>query len=417
MNFRKQPRYLGYHHLTYACFAFVLVQVIFLVAIQTITQKNTAKIFFEEKPYILYTLKSNLDDLDYSQNSKDLLSNIKSNIYSKLKNLTADINITPNWQLGHYQNIKNEKSNYTLTNYRANPYIIQINFPKQKITLYIEFRVSLGAFWGSFLALIFIMVAFLLIWVIFIYAFNISFKSRILQGFNLTREQQRSSRVPGDLTGELIHEVQGLMDEKHLMLSALSHDLKTPLTELELKLYLLEDQELAAQMLKNTQDITQIVRTSLQYAKGLEHVEKDKYDISPFLYEICTQSDTPKKPVTYKTELKKCIYKIEKALFKRMVSNLIVNAKKYADNCDVTLSKNIDDKIVITIQDNGPGVPEDQLDILGSPFFRADSSRSRKTGGTGLGLAIVKQIATIHDFLISFSNKPEGGLKIILTEI
>jgi signal transduction histidine kinase len=416
MNFRKQPRYLGYHHLTYACFAFVLVQVIFLVAIQTITQRNTAKIFFEEKPYILYTLKSNLDDIDYSQDSHQLLTSIQNNIYSKLKRLTTDINITPNWQLGHYQN-KNKKSNYILTNYLANPYIIQINFPKQKITLYVEFRISLGAFWGSFLASIFVMIAFLLVWVIFIYAFNISFKSRIIQGFNLSREQQRSSRVPGDLTGELIHEVQGLMDEKHLMLSALSHDLKTPLTELELKLYLLEDQELASQMLKNTQDITQIVRTSLQYAKGLEHVEKDKYDISSFLHEICTQSNTPKKPVMYKTELKTCIYKIEKALFKRMIANLIVNAKKYANNCDVTLSKNIDDKVLIIIQDNGPGVPEDQLDTLGTPFFRADTSRSRKTGGTGLGLAIVKQIATIHDFIILFSNKQDGGLKITLTEI
>ena len=390
---------------------------IFLVAIQTITQRNTAKIFFEEKPYILYTLKSNLDDLDYSGNKKTLLANIKRDIYPRLKNLTSDINISPNWQLGHFREKNIKKINYTVTNYLSNPYIIQINFPKQRLTLYIEFRISLGAFWGSFLASIFIMIAFLLIWVIFIYAFNISFKSRIIQGFNLSREQQRSSRQPGDLTGELIHEIQGLMDEKHLMLSALSHDLKTPLTELELKLYLLEDQNLASQMLKNTKDITQIVRTSLQYAKGLQHVEKEFNDIHSFLKEICDQANTTTKPVKYYSKIKCCKYKIEKSLFKRMISNLIVNAKKYADNCDVSLEKNIDEKIVIIIQDNGPGVPEDQLDILGSPFFRADTSRSRKTGGTGLGLAIVKQISTIHDFIIVFSNKPDGGLKITLTEI
>ena len=75
------------------------------------------------------------------------------------------------------------------------------------------------------------------------------------------------------------------------------------------------------------------------------------------------------------------------------------------------------DLVEIIVEDNGPGVPEKQLKLLGKPFFRADSSRSRKTGGTGLGLAIVKQIAQVHSLFIEFQNKPTGGLMVILTEI
>lgn len=419
MKTDKRPFYVGYHHLTYACFGLVLLQMIFLVAIQAINQRTTANVFFEEKPYILYTLKSNLEALDYTGDKEALLSQIKSRLYPKLSSLTSNIDITPDWQMSNYDepdDLNTESSNFYLTNYLSNPYIIQIDFPKQETTLYIEFRVSLGLFWSSFLVSIFVMMAFLIAWVIFVYAFNIGFKSRIIQGFALSREQQRS-RAPGDLTGELIHEIQGLMDEKNLMLSALSHDLKTPLTELELKLYLLEDQELASQLLHNAHDITQIVKTSLQYAKGFEHVEKETYNLIEFIGAICKQADTPKKPVTFKTDLKSCYFNIENTLFKRLLANLIMNAKKYADNCDLTLGRNFEEKLFLVVEDNGPGVPQEQLDMLGNPFFRADTSRSRKTGGTGLGLAIVKQVAKMHGLFIKFENKLEGGLKITLIEM
>ena len=260
------------------------------------------------------------------------------------------------------------------------------------------------------------MAIFLIAWVIFIYSFNISFKSRIIQGFALSREQQQN-RLPGDLTGELINEIQGLMDQKNVMLNALSHDLKTPLTELELKLYLLEDQELAAGFLEKTHDITQIVNTSLQYAKGFEHVEKESYDLISFIQDACHHADTPDKPVTFESIHHEYFFDIEPNLFKRLFSNLIINAKKYADNCLITLSQDLDHKLILTIEDNGPGVPESQIDTLGKPFFRADTSRSRKTGGTGLGLAIVKQIAQMHGLFLTFENKKEGGLKINLLEI
>ena len=97
--------------------------------------------------------------------------------------------------------------------------------------------------------------------------------------------------------------------------------------------------------------------------------------------------------------------------------NLIANAKSYANTCLIKLEMSIDNKISIIVEDDGTGVPDKQLRLLGKPFFRADSSRSRKTGGTGLGLAIVKQIAQVHFLTVEFKNKPTGGLMVILNEI
>ena len=125
----------------------------------------------------------------------------------------------------------------------------------------------------------------------------------------------------------------------------------------------------------------------------------------------------PNKPVIIKCGYHHIYYDIEPTLFKRMLINLISNAQKYADNCTINIYYDEDDKLKITVEDNGKGVPEKQLKELGNPFFRADTSRSRKTGGTGLGLAIVKQISQIHGFLVHFKNKSTGGLRITLSEI
>ncbi|MFT6834617.1 MAG: signal transduction histidine kinase [Francisellaceae bacterium] len=419
MKFRERTFYIGYHHLTYACFCFILLQIIFLICIQSLSQKAIAEKFQKEKSYIIHTIKSNLETLDYKDSREGIIKQLKHSIYPRVRNITRSLMVLPIWQLSpstDNNDANSTNSTFYLTNYVSNPFLMKIDFPNQHLSIKIQFKVIPDIFWDSFMVSIFIMLAFIIAWAIFIYGFNLSFKTRILRGFLTRREDSLTENAPKDLTGELIYEIQALMDQKTLMLSALSHDLKTPLTELELKLYLLEDQELASNLLKLTNDITKIVQSSLQYAKGFGQVKKETADLNKVLNKLSIETTSPNQPVIFHDTKENFQYSIEPTLFKRMLINLIINAKNYANGCNISLHKNLDGKIEIIIEDSGPGVSEMQLSLLGKPFFRADTSRSRKTGGTGLGLAIVKQIAQTHSLMVTFKNKTNGGLKVTLTE-
>ena len=93
-----------------------------------------------------------------------------------------------------------------------------------------------------------------------------------------------------------------------------------------------------------------------------------------------------------------------------MVTNLVDNALKYGESAQLTLQQVDEHWLVIDIADNGPGIPDHELDSVLQPFYRLESSRNRHTGGTGLGLAIASQLAVRLQGKLSLSNRPQGGL-------
>ncbi|MCY1538355.1 Sensor protein RstB [compost metagenome] len=95
---------------------------------------------------------------------------------------------------------------------------------------------------------------------------------------------------------------------------------------------------------------------------------------------------------------------------RRILMNLIDNALKFGT--DVTLRVQIGDgRLVVSVLDNGPGIPSDELDAVLKPFYRVESSRNRSTGGTGLGLAIAHQLAMAMGAELTLHNRAEGGLE------
>ena len=99
---------------------------------------------------------------------------------------------------------------------------------------------------------------------------------------------------------------------------------------------------------------------------------------------------------------------------KRCIGNLVNNAIQYGGNVRVFASET-EEAVVITITDSGPGIPEQQLEAVFEPFYRLETSRNRETGGTGLGLSIARNIALSHGGDLQLVNRPEGGLKAILS--
>lgn len=98
---------------------------------------------------------------------------------------------------------------------------------------------------------------------------------------------------------------------------------------------------------------------------------------------------------------------------KRCLMNLLDNAVKYGKAARIVVNDN-DDWLEIRILDEGPGIPEEELERVFAPYYRVERSRNRETGGTGLGLTISRSIAQAHGGELRLANRPEGGLEAIL---
>ena len=99
---------------------------------------------------------------------------------------------------------------------------------------------------------------------------------------------------------------------------------------------------------------------------------------------------------------------------KRCIGNLVENAVKYGQRARILVDDN-DARLELRIQDEGPGIPVDELEKVFEPFYRVEASRNRDTGGTGLGLAIARSVAELHGGRIVLANRPQGGLEATLT--
>jgi len=215
----------------------------------------------------------------------------------------------------------------------------------------------------------------------------------------------------------LSEKIQNYYQEKNIMLTALSHDIKTPLTEAILQLELLDNPEITQDIQNKLMQINSIINSSLDYSKEPENIKKENLDL---LLILKNKAESYKKAgltiqIIPPLDSPDFLYwPIEPALFNRLIQNLLDNAKHYATEVNIIL--NLKNKnLILDILDNGPGVPKEALKKISTPYYRVDPSRSRNTGGMGLGLAIVKKIAEIHwGSLTLFNQHPHGfGVRLI----
>jgi signal transduction histidine kinase len=164
-------------------------------------------------------------------------------------------------------------------------------------------------------------------------------------------------------------------------------------------------------LIKDLGEIEQLVQDGLAYARSAHgNVEKtSRIDIASFVESICYDYQDTGKTVTVTSRIGARIQSKPYAL-RRILSNLIDNALKFAGAAEIRVEQRERGEIAITIMDRGPGIPEDQLDAAMQPFYRLEQSRNRETGGTGLGLAIAQQLATAIGGSVRLYNRDGGGL-------
>jgi signal transduction histidine kinase len=197
------------------------------------------------------------------------------------------------------------------------------------------------------------------------------------------------------------------------ILAAITHDLQTPLTRLRLRLEKVEDEELRTKLLSDLSAMQTMVREGLDLARSLESKETpQRLDLDSLIDSVVADASDAGQSAIARSHTAASVMARPVAL-RRCLTNLLDNAVKYG--CLAKVSAEVEGGfVVIRVRDDGPGIPEEELEKVFDPFYRLESSRSRDTGGTGLGLTIARNIAEQHGGTLKLRNHPGGGLEAVL---
>ena len=197
------------------------------------------------------------------------------------------------------------------------------------------------------------------------------------------------------------------LNQRSEMLSGISHDLRTPLTRLKLQLALLKQQDIAKKMSDDIDEMERMLNEYLDFASEQKHEKTEMIDINQIIKNIVKKYDDKK--INLKLEEDKKI-NIRVNSIKRCLINLIDNGLVYGKKVDI-LTKKTMQSIIIIIDDDGPGIPENEHQNVMKPFYRIDKSRSQNKSGVGLGLSIANDIIRSHGGSISLEKSPLNGLR------
>ena len=198
------------------------------------------------------------------------------------------------------------------------------------------------------------------------------------------------------------------LNQRSEMLSGISHDLRTPLTRLKLQLSFMKDKDLSKKMSLDIDEMEKMLNEYLQFTSS-SYLEKDEtFDISELIEITIDKYNNDK--IT-KEIIPRVYMNGRKNLIQRSLNNLIDNSIKYAENINFHLSKK-ESNIIITIDDDGVGIPKEELENVFKPFYKVDKSRGDSKSSVGLGLSITSDIIKSHGGNILLEKSPLNGLRV-----
>jgi signal transduction histidine kinase len=213
---------------------------------------------------------------------------------------------------------------------------------------------------------------------------------------------------------EMQQRLRKLLADRTLMLAAVSHDLRTPITAIKLRAEFIEDADTRDRILANLEEMEAMVGSALVFAKdGTDTEEPRIVDVAALLDTLCTDLADAGKAVTYRGTGSTALRCRHLAL-KRAFRNLIDNALTHGGSADVGFARTAA-AIEVTIDDGGPGIPAAEREKAFAPFERLDGSRPRQGGGFGLGLAVARSIIRAHGGDVTLADRVPRGLRVIVT--
>lgn len=198
--------------------------------------------------------------------------------------------------------------------------------------------------------------------------------------------------------------------QKATLLAAISHDLRTPLTRIRLRLEGVDDESLRTALLADVEEVQHTLESLMQGMRSLNapSMKPDRVDFMSLVEGMTEDMQDMGLTVTLQGRVDGSFW-LPPLAVKRCLENLISNAARYGNLADVIISQN-KDFIFVAVCDTGPGIPEDRMDMVFEPFYRLEDSRNPKTGGFGLGLSIARTLARQCGGDVTIHNRPEGGL-------
>jgi len=198
------------------------------------------------------------------------------------------------------------------------------------------------------------------------------------------------------------------LNQRSEMLSGISHDLRTPLTRLKLQLAFLNQQDLAKKMKDDLEEMERMLNDYLEFASQQKNEKTETINLNEIIKNVAKKYQGKNINLFLEEDVK---LDIRPNSIKRCLSNLIDNALSHGKKIEISTKKTAN-KILVLVDDNGLGVPENEYQNITKPFYRIDKSRSQNKSGVGLGLSITNDIIRSHGGNISFAKSPLNGLRV-----
>ncbi len=225
----------------------------------------------------------------------------------------------------------------------------------------------------------------------------------------LPAEGPREVRAAASAFNRMQARIKRLIEDRTQTLAAVSHDLKTPITRLRLRAQFVADHDLRRTIESDLDEMEAMIQSTLDFLRGDATGEEVRtVDIATILDTVCDHLVD----VGHDVVLLEAWYAplaCRPLALKRAFGNLVENALKYGQRARVALVRDAGE-YVVTIADDGPGIPPAEFDRVFDPFYRLESSRSRETGGTGLGLTVARSTVLAHGGEVRLANQDGGGL-------
>ena len=249
----------------------------------------------------------------------------------------------------------------------------------------------------------------------------------LVQAAEKLRNGEPAPRLPEDSVDELgevsrtfnnmVDSLVRLDNERTLLLAGVSHDIRTPLARLRIAVELLPDKQCAQMkegMIEDIADMDNIIHQFLDFVRGVEGESTKMMDINELLQALADRQARAGRDLKVKLSSTYFI-PLRPLAMQRLLDNLVNNAYAYSKGKVEVVGKITAENIVISVLDNGPGIPPEHAERLLRPFERLDSARNKNAGGSGLGLAICNRIAKLHRGSLELINREGGGLEARLS--
>ena len=415
---------------------FILIILVPLVLLQAII----AVFFFERHWEVIAKrlavdvageIKMVADIITYHPSPK-ILENV---LLGMNKNLLLKMNWQPHQTLTHtpfesnktpyylYRAIQDLNYPFTLQENKDRSVVITIELPEGVLTTYVPKK-------RYFTSTIFVFLLWLIGSAVLLFAIAFLFmKNQVRSIERLSRASELMGRghmnftfKPGGATEVrqagysfilMKDRIQKYLTERTDMLAGVSHDLRTPLTRMKLQLSMMEQDENVQDLQADIEEMEKMLTGYLSFAKGEGKEAPEPITLNLLIEDIVQKLKKTGQKIDLHTEQKIEIL-ARPADLSRAITNMLTNAGRYATYAQVNLG--IRDKMAtITIDDNGPGIPENKRKDVFKAFYRLENSRNKETGGVGLGMTISKDIILSHGGDIILKTSPLKGLRVIIT--